>query len=70
MTHFSAGGLLLAVVVAVLKLLIGVLVIALFENSMARLRFVETSRITGLVLVLHFSVRLLAGGVIKESVYV
>ena len=39
-------GLLLAVVVAVLKLLIGVLVIALFENSMARLRFVETSRIT------------------------
>ena len=46
MTHFSAGGLLLAVVVAVLKLLIGVLVIALFENSMARLRFVETSRIT------------------------
>ena len=33
-------------VVAVLKLLIGVLVIALFENSMARLRFVETSRIT------------------------
>lgn len=54
MTHFSAGGLLLAVVVAVLKLLIGVLVIALFENSMARLRFVETSRITGPVLVLHF----------------
>lgn len=46
MTNFSAGGLLLAVVVAVLKLLIGVLVIALFENSMARLRFVETSRIT------------------------
>lgn len=46
MTHFSAGGLLLAVVVAALKLLIGVLVIALFENSMARLRFVETSRIT------------------------
>ena len=40
------GGLLLAVVVAALKLLIGVLVIALFENSMARLRFVETSRIT------------------------
>lgn len=46
MTHFSAGGLLLAVVVAALKLLVGVLVIALFENSMARLRFAETSRIT------------------------
>ncbi|MCE2003018.1 respiratory chain complex I subunit 1 family protein [Enterobacter asburiae] len=46
MTHFSAGGLVLAVVVAALKLLVGVLVIALFENSMARLRFVETSRIT------------------------
>ena len=45
-TGTGAGGLLLAVVVAVLKLLIGVLVIALFENSMARLRFVETSRIT------------------------
>ncbi|MCU6216195.1 respiratory chain complex I subunit 1 family protein [Enterobacter bugandensis] len=46
MTHFSAGGLLLAVVVAALKLLVGVLVIALFENSMARLRFAATSRIT------------------------
>ena len=46
MLHFSVGGLLLAVVVAVLKLLIGVLVIALFENSMARLRFAATSRIT------------------------
>ena len=57
-------------VVAALKLLVGVLVIALFENSMARLRFVATSRITGPVLVLHFSVRLLAGGVIKESIYV
>jgi len=45
-TGTGAGGLLLAVVVVVLKLLIGVLVIALFENSMARLRFVETSRIT------------------------
>ena len=45
-TGTGAGGLLLAVVVAALKLLIGVLVIALFENSMARLRFVETSRIT------------------------
>ena len=46
MTHFSAGGLLLAVVVAALKLLVGALVIALFENSMARLRFAATSRIT------------------------
>jgi len=46
MTHFSAGGLLLALVIAVVKLVVGVLVIALFENSMARLRFNATSRIT------------------------
>lgn len=46
MTAFSVGGLLLALVVALLKLLIGVLVIALFENSMARLRFVAASRVT------------------------
>lgn len=46
MTQFSAGGLLLAIVIAVVKLIAGVLVIALFENSMARLRFNATSRIT------------------------
>ncbi|QNQ21668.1 respiratory chain complex I subunit 1 family protein [Kosakonia sp. SMBL-WEM22] len=46
MTAFSVGGLLLALVVALLKLLLGVLVIALFENSMARLRFVAASRVT------------------------
>lgn len=46
MTHFSVGGLLLAVVLAAVKLVAGVLVIALFENSMARLRFNATSRIT------------------------
>ena len=46
MSTFSATGLLLAVVVALLKLLLGVLVMALFENSMARLRFVATSRVT------------------------
>lgn len=39
METFSAGGLLLALVIAVVKLIVGVLVIALFENSMARLRF-------------------------------
>jgi formate hydrogenlyase subunit 4 len=43
---FTAGGLLLALVVAVVKLVVGVLVIALFENSMARLRFCATSRVT------------------------
>ncbi|STW79630.1 formate hydrogenlyase subunit 4 [Klebsiella michiganensis] len=32
--------------VAVVKLVLGVLVIALFENSMARLRFCATSRVT------------------------
>jgi formate hydrogenlyase subunit 4 len=37
---------LLALVVAVVKLVLGVLVIALFENSMARLRFCATSRVT------------------------
>jgi len=46
MVTFSAGGLLLALVVAVVKLVLGVLVIALFENSMARLRFCATSRVT------------------------
>ena len=46
MVVFSAGGLLLALVVAVVKLVLGVLVIALFENSMARLRFCATSRVT------------------------
>jgi formate hydrogenlyase subunit 4 len=46
MTQFSIGGLLLAVVTALVKLVVGVLVIALFENSMARLRFNATSRIT------------------------
>lgn len=46
MVVFSAGGLLLALGVAVVKLVLGVLVIALFENSMARLRFCATSRVT------------------------
>ena len=46
METFTAGGLLLALVIAVVKLVLGVLVIALFENSMARLRFCATSRVT------------------------
>ncbi|WP_312953257.1 respiratory chain complex I subunit 1 family protein [Superficieibacter sp.] len=46
MVTFSAGGLLLAIVVAVVKLVVGVLIIALFENSMARLRLDLTGRIT------------------------
>ena len=46
MSDFSTEGLLLAVVVALAKLIVGVLVIALFENSMARLRFLATSRVT------------------------
>ena len=46
MTSFSLGGLLLALVAAIVKLVAGVLVIALFENSMARLRFCATSRVT------------------------
>lgn len=49
MTSFSVGGLLLALVVAIVKLVVGVLIIALFENSMARLRFCATSRVTGRV---------------------
>lgn len=46
METFTAGGLLLALVIAILKLVVGVLVIALFENSMARLRLDITPRIT------------------------
>ncbi len=46
--HMSVGGLLLALGVALIKLLIGVLVIALFENSMARLRFLATAQVTWL----------------------
>jgi formate hydrogenlyase subunit 4 len=38
-------------VVAVVKLVVGVLVIALFENSMARLRFVPPPASPGPVLV-------------------
>ncbi|MGY5955703.1 Respiratory chain complex I subunit 1 family protein [Kosakonia sp. BK9b] len=46
MRDFSIAALGLAVVVALAKLILGVLVIALFENSMARLRFLATSRVT------------------------
>lgn len=46
MSAFSWGGLVLALALAVVKLVAGVLIIALFENSMARLRMLETSRIT------------------------
>ncbi|EPF13027.1 MULTISPECIES: respiratory chain complex I subunit 1 family protein [Cedecea] len=46
MSAFSWSGLAIAVVLAVVKLVAGVLIIALFENSMARLRMLETSRIT------------------------
>ncbi|MBJ3814318.1 respiratory chain complex I subunit 1 family protein [Shimwellia pseudoproteus] len=46
MVHFSPGGLVLAIVVAIAKLVLGVAIIALFENSMARLRFLKTSRVT------------------------
>ncbi|WP_297197496.1 respiratory chain complex I subunit 1 family protein [uncultured Pluralibacter sp.] len=45
MQTFSVGGLLLAVLIAAIKLLLGVGSIALFENSMARLRFNATSRV-------------------------
>ncbi|HGJ5866006.1 respiratory chain complex I subunit 1 family protein [Arsenophonus nasoniae] len=44
--HMSIAGLLLALVVALIKLLAGILVIALLENSMARLRFLATSQVT------------------------
>jgi len=46
MSEFSWGGLVIALVLAAVKLVLGVLIIALFENSMARLRMLETSRIT------------------------
>ncbi|WGO84357.1 respiratory chain complex I subunit 1 family protein [Arsenophonus apicola] len=44
--HLSVAGLLLAVVVALIKLLAGIMVIAVLENSMARLRFLATSQVT------------------------
>jgi formate hydrogenlyase subunit 4 len=46
MSEFSWAGLAVALVLAAVKLVLGVLIIALFENSMARLRMLETSRIT------------------------
>ncbi|SFN52429.1 formate hydrogenlyase subunit 4 [Izhakiella capsodis] len=46
MTVFSAAGFGLALILALAKLLVGVLLIALVENSMARLRFTAVSRIT------------------------
>ncbi len=46
MTSLTVSGGLLALALAVIKLLVGVLVIALFENSMARLRFNAVSRVT------------------------
>lgn len=45
MEIFIVGGLLLALVIVIVKLVVGVLVIALFENSMVRLRFDIISRI-------------------------
>ncbi|KID00783.2 hydrogenase 3 membrane subunit [Hafnia alvei] len=46
MAIFSAGALVLAIVVAFIKLLVGIALIALFENSVARLRFLKTSYTT------------------------
>lgn len=46
MLTFSLSGLVIALALAVVKLLVGVLIIALFENSMARLRFNAVSRVT------------------------
>ncbi len=46
MTIVTVSGGLLALALAVIKLLVGVLVMALFENSMARLRFNAVSRVT------------------------
>ncbi|KKI47514.1 respiratory chain complex I subunit 1 family protein [Obesumbacterium proteus] len=46
MATFSAGALVLAIVIAFIKLLVGIALIALFENSVARLRFLKTSYTT------------------------
>ena len=46
MSEFSWGGLVIALVLAAAKLVLGVLIIALFENSMARLRMLETAAVT------------------------
>jgi formate hydrogenlyase subunit 4 len=42
----SLSGLVMAVVIALVKLLIGIVLIALIENSVARLRFLKTSAAT------------------------
>ncbi|MFS2222674.1 respiratory chain complex I subunit 1 family protein [Pantoea sp. B65] len=44
--RLAAGPLLLALILCLLKLIIAVLLIALIENSVARLRFLKTSRAT------------------------
>ncbi len=54
-------------VIAIVKLVVGVLVIALFENSWPVCVLILLRALPGPGLALHFSVRLLAGGVIKES---
>ncbi len=56
METFTAGGLLLALVIAIVKLVVGVLVIALFRNSIARLRLDICCfrALPGLGLALHF----------------
>jgi formate hydrogenlyase subunit 4 len=46
MIAFSWGGLFIAIAIAIVKLVAGVLVIALFENSMARLQMLKASRVT------------------------
>ncbi|MGY0151411.1 respiratory chain complex I subunit 1 family protein [Edwardsiella tarda] len=55
----SAGALLLATVIALVKLLVGIVIVALLENSMARLRFLKTGYTTwagfGLALLAFFS---------------
>ncbi|WP_392439522.1 respiratory chain complex I subunit 1 family protein [Edwardsiella piscicida] len=55
----SGGALLLALVIALVKLLIGIVVVSLLENSMARLRFLKTGYTTwagfGLALLAFFS---------------
>ncbi|QPR28147.1 respiratory chain complex I subunit 1 family protein [Edwardsiella hoshinae] len=55
----SAGALLLATVIALAKLLVGIVIVALLENSMARLRFLKTGYTTwagfGLALLAFFS---------------
>ncbi len=66
MTSFSVGGLLLALVVAIVKLVVGVLISRCLKTAWRVCVFVPPPASPGRVWFRLFSFRLLAGGVIKR----